>query len=70
MTGYGIIVAMTKKKTDETIIKVTDALPETKPIKAAKPIFKTKPDEVIEAVVTPVEVEPGINDDHTEEPQP
>ncbi len=61
---------MTKKKTDETIIKVTDALPETKPIKAAKPIFKTKPDEVIEAVVTPVEVEPGINDDHTEEPLP
>ena len=61
---------MTKKKTEEKINKVPDVLPETRPIKAAKPIFKSKPNETFETEVTPVVVEPVIDDAPTEEPQP
>ncbi len=61
---------MAKKKTEEDINKVPDALPETRPIKAAKPIFKSKPDETVETVVIPVAVESDIHDVQPEDSRP
>lgn len=61
---------MTKKKTEEKNDQVTDALSETKPIKAAKPIFKSKPGETVETLVTPVAFEPDIDDVKAEDQQP
>lgn len=70
LPGYGIIVAMTKKKTEENLNQVGDSLPETKPVKTAKPIFKSNPVQPDTTVVDPEEIEQLNNDVPAEDPQP
>lgn len=70
LEGYGIIGAMVKKKLVEENKQVTEPLPETQPIKAAKPIFKTKENPQPEPEPVHVPLEPVVNEPLVEETQP
>jgi tetratricopeptide (TPR) repeat protein len=61
---------MTKKKTEENLNQVTDSLPETKPIKSAKPIFKSNADQPETIADTPEPVTQVIEDVPEEDTQP
>jgi len=61
---------MTKKKTEENLNQVTDSLPETKPIKSAKPIFKSNADQPETIADTPELVTQVIEDVPEEDTQP